>query len=131
MDIPENRRWMYSRLDANKHYRRTSSLKEYTSFYNLLLHKKNFSYKTNHGEQLPQFPPLMVEGSYYASGEQREEFNPYEQLIMDHAGPSIGEHIENMEENPNPEAQNFFDMLAVAQALLSEGCDNQSKLLIY
>ncbi|RDX99036.1 hypothetical protein CR513_17971, partial [Mucuna pruriens] len=38
----------------------------------------NYYWWTNHGEQLPQFPPMVVEGSYYASGEQREEFNPYE-----------------------------------------------------
>ena len=41
---------------------------------------------------------------------------------MDHAGPSIGQYIEQqgvietkyMEENPNPKAQKFFDMLAIA-----------------
>ncbi|RDX86736.1 hypothetical protein CR513_31897, partial [Mucuna pruriens] len=90
----------------------------------------NYYWWTNHGEELPQFPPMVVEGSYYGSGEQREEFNPYEQLIMDHAGPSIGEHIENMEENPNPEAQKFFDLLVVAQAPLWERCDNHSELSI-
>ena len=38
---------------------------------------------------------------------------------MDHARPSVGHHIEQgefrssfIEESPNPEAQNFFDMLA-------------------
>ncbi|RDX86748.1 hypothetical protein CR513_31888, partial [Mucuna pruriens] len=44
----------------------------------------NYYWWTNHGEEFPQFPPMVVEGSYYGSGEQREEFNPYEQLIMDH-----------------------------------------------
>ncbi|RDY11760.1 hypothetical protein CR513_03521, partial [Mucuna pruriens] len=79
---------------------------------------------------MPQFPSIVVKGSYYGSGEQREEFNPYKQLIMDHAGPSIGQHIENMEENHNPEAQKFFDMLAAAQAPLWEGCDNHFELSI-
>ena len=34
-----------------------------------------------------------------------------------------------MEENPNPEAQKFFDMLATTQAPLWEGCKHHSKLL--
>ncbi|RDX94995.1 hypothetical protein CR513_22548, partial [Mucuna pruriens] len=64
-------------------------------------------------------------------GEQTmEEVNLYEQMIMDHVEPLIGQHIENMEENPNHEAQKFFDMLAAAQAPLWEGCDNYSKLSI-
>jgi len=33
-----------------------------------------------------------------------------------------------MEENPNPEAQKFFDMLAIAQAPLWEGCEHHSEL---
>ncbi|KAG4997093.1 hypothetical protein JHK85_028532 [Glycine max] len=45
-------------------------------------------------------------------------------MIMDHAGPSMDQYIEQqgvietkcMKENPNPEAQKFFDMLATAQA---------------
>ncbi|RDX77936.1 hypothetical protein CR513_41863, partial [Mucuna pruriens] len=76
-----------------------SSLKEYTSFYNFRLLKRNFNYNrgwapgrfvdryrfisnycwwTNRCKELLQFPPMVVEGSYYGSGEQREEFNPYE-----------------------------------------------------
>ena len=42
---------------------------------------------TNHGEELPQFPSVVLHGSYYESDGQREELNPYEQMIMDHAGP--------------------------------------------
>ncbi|RDX82874.1 hypothetical protein CR513_36283, partial [Mucuna pruriens] len=80
MDIPENRRWIYRRLDANKCW-----MNEFTEgVHEFLLLKRNFSYKTNHGKQLPQFPPMVVEGSYYASSEQRKEFNPYKKLIMDH-----------------------------------------------
>jgi len=45
---------------------------------------------------------------------------------MDHAEPSIDQYIEQqgvietecMKENPNPEAQKFFDMLATAQTPL-------------
>ncbi|RDY04953.1 hypothetical protein CR513_11257, partial [Mucuna pruriens] len=162
MDIPQNRRWMYRRLDANKRWTKEfiEGVNKFLQFvvakekfqlqgenlrypckkYKCLVFKfvgevgydlyeqefmLNFYWSTNHGKQLPQFSPMMVEGSYYAN-----EFNPYEQLIMDHAGPSIGGHIENMEENPNPEAQKFFDLLTAAQAPLWEGCDNHSELSI-
>ncbi|KAG5003980.1 hypothetical protein JHK86_028119 [Glycine max] len=36
----------------------------------------------------------LLQGSYYESGRQRKELNPYEQMIMDHVGPSIGQYIE-------------------------------------
>ena len=56
-------------------------------------------------------------------------------MILNHVGPSIGQYIEQegvieterMEENPNHEAQKFFDMLATAQAPLWEGCEHHSK----
>jgi len=47
-----------------------------------------------HSEKLPQFPPTVLQGSYYESGGQRKELNPYEQMIMDCARPSIGQYIE-------------------------------------
>ena len=82
------------------------------------------------------FPPIVLQGLYYESGRQRKELNPYEQMIMDHVGASIGQYIEQkgvvetecMEENPNLEAQKFFDMLATAQAPLWEGCEHHSEL---
>ena len=54
----------------------------------------NYYWWTNHGEELPQFPPIVLQGSYYESGGQRKELNPYEQMIIDHARPSIGQYIE-------------------------------------
>jgi len=36
----------------------------------------------------------VLQGSYYESGGQKKELNPYEQMLMDHAGPSIGQYIE-------------------------------------
>ena len=36
--------------------------------------------------------------------------------------------VKLIEENPNPEAQKFFDMLAIAQAPLWEGCEHHSEL---
>lgn len=34
-------------------------------------------------------PLIVVEESYYDSGEQRKELNPYEQMIMDHDGHKV------------------------------------------
>ena len=38
----------------------------------------NYYWWKNHGEELPQFPPVVLQGSYYGSGGQREELNPYD-----------------------------------------------------
>lgn len=172
MEIPENQKWMYHRLDANKHLidEFREGVYEFLQFVisqekfkidgetmrcpcvkckckvfkfvdqvglDLYQHgfMPNYYWWSNHGEDLPQFPSMVVEGSYYGSGERREEFNPYEQMIMDDVGPSIGQHIEQdgviqskfMEESPNPEAQTFFDMLAAAQAPLWEGCESHTE----
>ncbi|RDX68522.1 hypothetical protein CR513_52482, partial [Mucuna pruriens] len=72
---------------------RMSLLKEYMRLYNLLLFKcpynkckckmlmnylckqefmPNYCWWTNHGKELPQFPPMVIEGSYYRNGEQWE-----------------------------------------------------------
>ena len=54
----------------------------------------NYYWWANYGEELPQFPSVVLQGSYYGSGGQKEELNPYEQTIMDHARLSIGQYIE-------------------------------------
>ena len=33
----------------------------------------NYYWWTNHSEELPQFPPVVLQGSYYGSGGRREE----------------------------------------------------------
>ncbi|RDY01453.1 hypothetical protein CR513_15226, partial [Mucuna pruriens] len=38
----------------------------------------NYYWWTNHSEEFPQFPLMVVEGSYYGSDEQQEKFNLYE-----------------------------------------------------
>lgn len=96
----------------------------------------NYYWWTNHGETLPEFPPAVVESSYYGTGDWRDEVNPYEQMIMDQAGPSVGQALERdcvmeeqyTEEYPNPDAQRFYDMLAAARRPLWEGCDKHSEL---
>lgn len=76
----------------------------------------NYYYWTSHGEQGPPIPPVIIENSYYGSSGVREDFNNYEQMVMDAAGPSIGNYIEQqgfgygeqMTEDPNPIANFFF-----------------------
>lgn len=55
---------------------------------------RNYYYWTKHGESLPPSPPVMVEDAYYGIGDGREEFNLLEQMIMDHAGPEVGQAIQ-------------------------------------
>ncbi|KAJ1424649.1 Transposase-associated domain [Sesbania bispinosa] len=96
----------------------------------------NYYHWTNHGEPIPQSPPMVVDHSYYGSNGQREMFDNYEQLVMDAVGPQIGNyleqegrnHEETMTEDPNPEAQRFFEMLNATQSPLWDGCDNYSML---
>ncbi|RDX86002.1 hypothetical protein CR513_32720, partial [Mucuna pruriens] len=98
MDIPKNRRWMYRRLNANKRWTNEFT-KGVHKFLQFAIVQEKFQLQGEKlrcpcnkckclvfkfVDELPQFPPMVVEGSYYASGEQREEFNPYKQLIMDH-----------------------------------------------
>ena len=55
----------------------------------------DYYYWTSHGEQRPPIPPIIIDNSYYGSSEVREEFNNYEQMVMDAAGPSVGNYIEH------------------------------------
>ncbi|XP_061373828.1 uncharacterized protein LOC133316129 [Gastrolobium bilobum] len=69
---------------------------------------------------------------YYGESSQRKNHNEYEQLIMDAAGPSIGQHFDpgthteanNMPEDPNPEAERFYKMLQDARRPLWDGCEH-------
>jgi len=49
----------------------------------------NYYWWTNHGEDVPKFPPVDAQSSSYATFEQREELGNFQQVIMDHVGPSI------------------------------------------
>ncbi|XP_027187217.1 uncharacterized protein [Cicer arietinum] len=94
-----------------------------------------YYYWTNHGEKRPPIPPV-VSNNYYKCSGVREDFNDFEQMVMDVAGPSLGTYIEQqtddcgdqIREDPNPEAKIFFDMLKAAQAPLYNGCENYSEL---
>ena len=72
----------------------------------------DYYYWTSHGEQKSPIPLIIIDNSYYGSSKVREEFNSYEQMVMDAAGPSVGNYIEQqgfgygdqMTEDPNPNA---------------------------
>ncbi|WJX63018.1 hypothetical protein P8452_47949 [Trifolium repens] len=96
----------------------------------------DYYYWTNHGEDILPIPPVVVNHSYYGSSGQRKMFDNYEKLVMDAAGPDIGNYLEQedqdegdtMEEEPNEEVQRFFEMLKAAQSPLWDGCDSYSLL---
>lgn len=96
----------------------------------------NYYHWTSHGEPSPPIPPVVVSHSYYGSRGRRELFGNYEQLVMDAAGPKIGNYLEQegqeegdtMLEDPNEEAERFFEMLKAAQTPLWDGCTKYSTL---
>ncbi|RDX93581.1 hypothetical protein CR513_24131, partial [Mucuna pruriens] len=109
MEIPKHGKWMDSRLDYNMNMRL-----EFT-------------------QRMSQDPQIMVEESYYGGGEQKEEYNPFEQMVIDHVGLEVDEkdatRFYNFKEDPYQEAKILYDMLEATQAPLWDGCEKYSKLL--
>ncbi|XP_061336707.1 uncharacterized protein LOC133283812 [Gastrolobium bilobum] len=91
---------------------------------------------SSHGESHPNPPPVVERHSYYGGSGQRDNYEQYEQLIMDAAGPHIGAHLQGdtdeiqqlMHEDPNPETQQFFNMLQASQLPLWDGCETHTTL---
>ena len=54
--------------------------------------------------------------------------NPYVQMVFDAVGSSIQPNLGSAEEEPNPDASNFFDLLSAANQELWPGCDNMTQL---
>lgn len=98
--------------------------------------KEDYYYWSSHGEQRPSVMPVVSNNSYYGSIGIREDFNNFEQMVMDAAGPSLGYYLEQEEfacleqirEDPDPQAESFFKMLKAAQAPLYHGCESYSEL---
>lgn len=98
--------------------------------------KEDYYYWSSHGEQRPSVMPMVSNNSYYGSIGIREDFNNFEQMVMDAAGPSLGYYLEQEEsacpeqirEDPDPQAESFFKMLKAAQAPLYNGCESYSEL---
>ena len=53
--------------------------------------------------------------------------NDYHTMVIDAVGHSFNQNYE-YEENPNPTAQQFYDMLNAANNPLWPGCENHSQL---
>ncbi|KAK4429887.1 hypothetical protein Salat_1289400 [Sesamum alatum] len=69
-----------------------------------------------------------------ASGSSRvpsEEGSRYRTMVMDVVGPELIPNSICDEQPPNPEAQNFFDLLKDADEPLWDGCKNHTKLLLW
>lgn len=80
--------------------------------------------------------PAVSNNSYHESIGIQEDFNNFEQMVIDAAGPSLGYYLEQEEfacperirEDPDPQAESFFKMLKAAQAPLYNGCESYSEL---
>ena len=49
-------------------------------------------------------------------------------MVFDAVGSSIQPNLGSAEEEPNPDASNFFDLLSAADQELWYGCDNMTQL---
>ncbi|KAI9123886.1 hypothetical protein K1719_005186 [Acacia pycnantha] len=128
MEDNHDRSWMYNRLTDRRQLTQEflAGLKEFNQF--ALAHSTNSSRAIS-----------------CPDSSHRDNLNQYEQLVMDSAGPSIGQyfdpvtHVEPsymggetdqhtqpqyMGDDHHPEAHRFYKMLQEAQRLLWEGCEH-------
>ncbi|PIN10469.1 hypothetical protein CDL12_16937 [Handroanthus impetiginosus] len=61
--------------------------------------------------------------------ENRKERNSYMNMVMDVVGNGVDAEDNNMEEEPNPSAKKFYDLLKDADDLLWDGCTKHTILL--
>ena len=85
-------------------------------------------------------PHSVVENEYYRDDNFRDQFNSYEQMVMDAVGPSNAPYIMqdtssrsdyqtcNVDETLNENAQAFCDILSTAQDPLYPKCEVKSEL---
>ncbi|XP_057417759.1 uncharacterized protein LOC130711967 [Lotus japonicus] len=96
--------------------------------------RPNYFYWTSHGEEFPQPTPVTVQQQSIPNLDQEqtvyeENFNSYESMVMDAAGPSLAQcYQESRDETPNKETQDFYDLLAATESPLFEGCSSHSEL---
>ena len=89
---------------------------------------------------MPVMSPSIIINEYYRENNFRDQFNPYEQMIMDAARPSHGPatmqgmisesgyQSYNIEEPPNENAKAFYEILSATESPLYPGCDADSEL---
>ena len=92
----------------------------------------NYHFLTSHGEESPtielevQFG-LTNQNEIHQSNIQN--LDRYESMVMDATGPLIEANIrENVQEMPNVDTQQFYQMLATSKTPLWEGCEGHSEL---
>ncbi|XP_054778391.1 uncharacterized protein LOC129286454 [Prosopis cineraria] len=154
MEPPEHRHWVYNRVDERgKHIDEfLYGVEEFIRFagkgdegrkircpcvscrnlkqhipYDVRKHlyrkgfTKDYYYWHCHGEERPQVAPINVNICMTS--------NPYEQMVIDAAGPSFNEHSV-FEEDPNPNSAKFYDILHASQSSLWDGCENHIVLSV-
>ena len=70
----------------------------------------------------------VLGGPYCMTDNVCDTENPYVQMVFDATGSSIQPNLGSVEEEPNPYANNFFDLLSAADQELWPGCDNMTQL---
>jgi len=90
-----------------------------------------YGYWTSHGEMLPPLHPEQSNDQTTCDEGYQEQCNQYEAMVIDAAGPSFCENLnESVNEPPNANIQAFFDMLLAADSPLWAGCSNHSELSV-
>ena len=95
--------------------------------YHLLRHgfKAEYIVWNRHGET----NNVIYEHHSMDSAGPSNPMNDYDTMVIDSAGHSFDQNYE-YEENPNPTARQFYDMLDAANNPLWQGCENHSQLSV-
>ena len=70
----------------------------------------------------------VLGGPYCMTDNVCDTENPYVQMVFDASGISIQPNLGSAEEEPNPDASHFFDLLSAVDQELWPGCDNMTQL---
>ncbi|XP_038687458.1 uncharacterized protein LOC119986835 [Tripterygium wilfordii] len=156
MEVPEYRTWMYNRVGPGRVGITDEFLSGVEEFIDYAS-KKNSEFENTGKIRCPCMKCKCIRfrslddirmhlykkvdvpedaANYYWQDGDQANFNPYEQMVMDAAGPSVRDELlqrdnynqQFVPEPPNPDAQGFFDMLSAAQAPLWDGCKSHSEL---
>ncbi|XP_057773074.1 uncharacterized protein LOC130992454 [Salvia miltiorrhiza] len=104
----------------NQAYLDVPTVREHVSRRGFVL---NYKVWVCHGEA-----PLSMPREHAIMNEDDGLYNNYERMVHDHAGPSNYQDPPNLEQPPNNDAQQIYNMLDAADTPLYAGCDTYSQL---